>query len=936
MATEKITYQYDTKTQTLEKGLNNVKTQGDQATKSMTTLGAVELTALVASTAMLTSELSKVVASSANFSYEMDKLQGITNATDAEMTGLTDEILRLGSVTTMSNTEVAIGAQNLAQMGFSATETQAALEGVVNASIATGTSMDVTSQVIGSMINQFDLTAEASSHLADVLVVSANSSAASVAYMGEAMKYGGATANSLGMSVEETSAAIMVMADAGLSASQAGMTLRSIMLRLIDPTDEVQAVLDELNITTFDAEGNFVGLTDVMGQFNKATEASTQQQKAYYASTIAGTTATSGFMAMTEDGTIAMADYTKALEECDGAAQKTADTMSSNLKAQMESLLGSIESVTTAILMGLEPVLLLLLRTMILAVNIIGAVVGVFFSCVSAIVALVGVIPGLNKLIGITLTLVREVSGIVISLVAGYYAWNFACYVLAGGLKFQESAIMKVVRAMIAEFFMVLRLNAMLFVYAGIIILVALAIMHWEKVSTALIVILKFLLEVIQMLVPVIQKLADILVNTIIPAFINVGKIVGGILIKAFKAWGETIINIVVFAFNLLSDILTNIIIPVITTLANLILTYVIPVWIAYGKYLLDLFMPIIVALKDLFLALIPVILSLAVLVGTILKSAFDVLAIVVTDLIIPLFLALKDIFVALLPLIIMIAQAVYKGLVIAFNILSTILSGFIIPLFTTLIDIFITYLIPAIIEVATVLINILSKAFAILTFILQNFVIPVLTFLVNMFSTVLTIAINIFVDVINNILIPALNFITAILTNFVIPTLEFLVNVLQVVLTTAINIVTGIINNVLIPALNILDGIIKGVTKIVEALATALEKTLSTAIDIVMTPINALITLFEEMLDIIERVTSAILDGLIGAFNSIPLVPNIDTSSAAATPTSARGVGQNFAGISNYNTKAVTYNVSTTKTMSLKDSLREKRLFENHGGVLI
>ena len=64
---------------------------------------------------------------------------------------------------------------------------------------------------MASSINSFNLKAENSGHVADVLATAANDSAADINYMGDALKYAGTPAHSLGISLEDTSAAIEVM-----------------------------------------------------------------------------------------------------------------------------------------------------------------------------------------------------------------------------------------------------------------------------------------------------------------------------------------------------------------------------------------------------------------------------------------------------------------------------------------------------------------------------------------------------------------------------------------------------------------------------------------------------------------------------------------------------------------------------------------------------
>jgi TP901 family phage tail tape measure protein len=56
--------------------------------------------------------------------------------------------------------------------------------------------------------------------------------------MANALKYAAAPAHTLGMSLEELSAAVAIMSDAGIRGETAGTTLRMALTRLAKPTDE--------------------------------------------------------------------------------------------------------------------------------------------------------------------------------------------------------------------------------------------------------------------------------------------------------------------------------------------------------------------------------------------------------------------------------------------------------------------------------------------------------------------------------------------------------------------------------------------------------------------------------------------------------------------------------------------------------------------------
>ena len=81
-------------------------------------------------------------------------------------------------------------------------------------------------------LTAFGLTAADSGHFADVLAAASSNANTNVSMMGETFKYCAPVAGALGFSVEDTAEAIGLMGNAGIKASQAGTSMRSIMTNL--------------------------------------------------------------------------------------------------------------------------------------------------------------------------------------------------------------------------------------------------------------------------------------------------------------------------------------------------------------------------------------------------------------------------------------------------------------------------------------------------------------------------------------------------------------------------------------------------------------------------------------------------------------------------------------------------------------------------------
>ena len=218
--------------------------QADNVSKKFGVMGQKMTSAgrsmTVGVTTPLTLGLGAAVKKSADFEEQMSKVGAVSQASGRQLKAMSDEAVMLGAKTSKSASEVASCMNELAQLGFNANQVMKAMPGVISAAEASGADMATTAQVMASSINSFNLKAENSGHVADVLATAANDSAADINYMGDALKYAGTPAHSLGISLEDTSAAIEVMSNAGLEGSQAGTALRASFIRLSNPTKKSQ------------------------------------------------------------------------------------------------------------------------------------------------------------------------------------------------------------------------------------------------------------------------------------------------------------------------------------------------------------------------------------------------------------------------------------------------------------------------------------------------------------------------------------------------------------------------------------------------------------------------------------------------------------------------------------------------------------------------
>ena len=337
MADGKVVIETDLDSSGIEKGLKSLG--------SITAKGLKAATATIAGTATALSGVSAAaIKVGSDFEAQMSRVEAISGATGDEFEQLRQQAIQLGSDTAFSASQAAEGMENLAAAGFATNEIMDAMPGMLDLAAASGEDLASSASIAASALRGFGLEASDTGHVADVLAENANRTNSSVAETGEAMKYVAPLARAAGISMEETAAAIGIMANAGIQGSQAGTTLRGALSRLSKPTDDMQQAMDKLGISFYDSEGKMRSLSDQVGMLRSAMSGMTDEQKNNYLVTLYGQEALSGMLALINEGSDSLSSLTSVYETCDGAAQTAATTMQDNLKGAMEQLGGSAET----------------------------------------------------------------------------------------------------------------------------------------------------------------------------------------------------------------------------------------------------------------------------------------------------------------------------------------------------------------------------------------------------------------------------------------------------------------------------------------------------------------------------------------------------------------------------------------------------------------
>ncbi|MCD2368933.1 phage tail tape measure protein [Bacillus sp. BS3(2021)] len=283
------------------------------------------------------------VKTAADFEAAMSNVKAISGATGQEFEDLKNIASKMGAETKFTAVEAAEGLQYLAMAGFSVKEQVGSLPAVLNLASASNESLGRSADIVSNIMTGFGIKAEESGHAVDVLVKAMTTANTDLGQLGDAMKYVAPVANGLGYSIEDTAAAVAKMSDAGIQGSMAGTALRATLLHLSNPVGQTAKAVKKYNLELEDANGNLKSLPELIGYISKNLEGMSDAQKTATAAQLVGTEAASGFVTLLGVGEKGLRDYSNALKNAGGTADRVAKTQMDNLKGSFEKFKSALD-----------------------------------------------------------------------------------------------------------------------------------------------------------------------------------------------------------------------------------------------------------------------------------------------------------------------------------------------------------------------------------------------------------------------------------------------------------------------------------------------------------------------------------------------------------------------------------------------------------------
>lgn len=284
-----------------------------------------------------------------DYEQGLNIFKSVSGATAQQMAMVAAKARELGqdaSLPGVSARDAANAMTELSKAGLSVNDTLAASKGVM--SLAKAGQIDVAdaATIAAQALNAFKLKGSDAGKVADVLANGANASATDIRGLSLGLQQSAAVASQFGVSLEDTVTTLGLFANRGMQGSDAGTSLKTMLISLANPSKKAANLMHQLGINAYDASGKFVGMRQLAQNLQNGLKGLSEEQKQQALATIFGTDAFRAAAFLADSAGKSYDDMSKAVGRS-GAAMDLAKAQNSGFNGALDNLKSTIETVAT-------------------------------------------------------------------------------------------------------------------------------------------------------------------------------------------------------------------------------------------------------------------------------------------------------------------------------------------------------------------------------------------------------------------------------------------------------------------------------------------------------------------------------------------------------------------------------------------------------------
>lgn len=284
------------------------------------------------------------VAATVRFDESINKIgTALGKAEFAKVRGDLEDLAKtMATKVPTSASDAARAMETLVKAGVQVKDLNAALGPVLAASIAEGMPTEQAAQIIVATVNQFGMGMQDAARAANALSKAADASNASISSIGEGMTYVGPIAHKMGMDIEQTSAALAILDNAGQKGSVGGTHLAAALESMTSPRHAQW--FKALGVSITDSTGKMRPFMDVLQDVTVKLNAQKNEQKRFVAATrLFGEQGGLAVLALASAGRKGFDDMEQRVRNGTVTVQEKADIMGSSFSGMAKRIGAALE-----------------------------------------------------------------------------------------------------------------------------------------------------------------------------------------------------------------------------------------------------------------------------------------------------------------------------------------------------------------------------------------------------------------------------------------------------------------------------------------------------------------------------------------------------------------------------------------------------------------
>lgn len=301
-----------------------------------------------------------LVSVGAGFEKSMSNVQalaGIAKKSNTEYVELQKSARDAGATTAFTARESADAMGYLAMAGYKTNQIIEALPATLDLAAAGNLGLARTADIATNILSQYRMKASDTASVVDKLAFTQSRFNTNIEEAADAMNYFGPTAAAMKISLSESGATIGLLANNGLKGSLGTRALSTSLVRLSKPTKQMSAVMKELNLDFYDAQGRYIGVANMVDQLNSKMVGLSDKQRTAAVSTIFGAEAIQEMSILLAEGGDKLRYWTNELDNADGTAKRMANTKLDNLAGDFQILKSTTQEFTLSLYDEMAPAL---------------------------------------------------------------------------------------------------------------------------------------------------------------------------------------------------------------------------------------------------------------------------------------------------------------------------------------------------------------------------------------------------------------------------------------------------------------------------------------------------------------------------------------------------------------------------------------------------